>query len=91
MRLTTNNDILVSSKPEILGEVESFYGQLYTTVQTPVEDLAKDPRAKLTRDFSLYEISVSLKQLKNSKACVNGSPELVNAALVDPNELDRRH
>ncbi|CAH2242802.1 jg25121 [Pararge aegeria aegeria] len=40
-----------------------------------IEDLAKDPRAKLTRhytkdipDVSLYEISVALKQLKNGKA-----------------------
>ncbi|CAH2216236.1 jg22233, partial [Pararge aegeria aegeria] len=41
----------------------------------PVDVSAKDPRAKLTRHFtednpdvSLYEISMALKQLKNSKA-----------------------
>ncbi|CAH2215544.1 jg20938 [Pararge aegeria aegeria] len=73
----TNNGSLVSSKPGIWREVGYFYGQLYSTVQTPVEDemMAKDPRAKLTRHYtedipvvSLYEVSVALEQLKNGKA-----------------------
>lgn len=55
--------------------MEKFYGQLYTTIQRLVEDLAKDPRAKLTGhytqdipDASLYEISMALKQLKDKNS-----------------------
>ena len=74
-RLKTDDGNLISSKPEILGEVEKFYGQLYTSTQKPVDNLAEDPRAKLTRhytedipDVSLDEISMALEHLKNNKA-----------------------
>ncbi|XP_063542661.1 uncharacterized protein LOC134751209 [Cydia strobilella] len=74
-KLKTDDGRIISSKPELLGEVEKFYGQLYTTTRAPVVDLARDPRARLTRhytedipDVSLYEISMALKQLKNGKA-----------------------
>jgi hypothetical protein len=73
-RLKTEDGSIISSTPEILKEIESFYRQLYST-QTPVESKARDPRAKLTRhytvdipDVSLYEIRMALKQLKNNKA-----------------------
>lgn len=74
-KLKTDDGRSVSSKPEIMREVEKFYGQLYTSTRKPVTNLAKDPRARLTRhytedipDVSLYEISMALKQLKNNKA-----------------------
>lgn len=74
-RLKTEDGRIVTSKPELLREVEKFYGQLYTSTQKPVSNVANDPRAKLTRhytedipDVSLYEISMALKQLKNNKA-----------------------
>ncbi|XP_013144778.1 PREDICTED: uncharacterized protein LOC106108224 [Papilio polytes] len=73
-KLKTEEGRVVSARPEILSEVERFYGQLYAT-QKPVTDLAEDPRARLIRhytedipDVSLDEISVALKQLQNNKA-----------------------
>ena len=74
-QLRTDSGLLVSSKPEVLREVESFYGQLYTSYKKPTISSAKDPRAELTRhyseeipDVSLSEISAALRQLKNNKA-----------------------
>ncbi|CAG9133026.1 unnamed protein product [Plutella xylostella] len=74
-QLKTNTGNTVSSVPEILGEIERFYGQLYTTTQNPITSGAHDSRAPLTRhytedipDVSLDEISIALKQLKNNKA-----------------------
>lgn len=74
-KLKTDDGRIVSAKPELLGEIERFYGQLYTSTRNPVTNLANDPRARLTRhytedipDVSLYEIRMALKQLKNSKA-----------------------
>ena len=74
-KLRTDDGNLVSSKPVILRELESVYGQLYTSSQQPVINRPNDPRAKLTRhytedipDISLYEIRMALKQLKNNKA-----------------------
>ena len=73
--LKTDDGRILSAKPELLREIESFYGQLYTSTSKPVVDLANDPRARLTRhytedipDVSLYEIRMALKQLKNNKA-----------------------
>ncbi|KAL0902204.1 hypothetical protein ABMA27_000129 [Loxostege sticticalis] len=74
-KLKTEDGITISSKPELLEEIEKFYGQLYTSLRLPVSNLAEDPRARLTRhytedipDVSLYEIRMALKQLKNNKA-----------------------
>ena len=74
MKLKTEDGTIILSKGELLREVEKFYGQLYKSLQ-PAPCLAKDPRAKLTRhhkedipDVSLYEIGITLKQLKNNKA-----------------------
>jgi endonuclease/exonuclease/phosphatase family metal-dependent hydrolase len=74
-RLKTEDGRVVSSKPELLSEIERFYGQLYTSTRRPEVGPAEDPRARLTRhytddipDISLYEIRMALKQLKNSKA-----------------------
>jgi len=74
-KLKTDNTVIISSKDEILGEVQKFYGQLYKSSQNPVVGLAYDPRSNLTRhytedipDVSLYEIRMALKQLKNGKA-----------------------
>ena len=73
-RLKTEDGKIISSTPEILREIESFYRQLYSSI-TPGQSRARDPRAKLTRhytedipDVSLYEIRMALKQLKNNKA-----------------------
>lgn len=73
-KLKTDSGNIISSKPEILGEFEKFYGQLYTASQGPVPSTS-DARARLTRhytedipDVSLYEIRTALKQLKNNKA-----------------------
>ncbi|CAG9133694.1 unnamed protein product [Plutella xylostella] len=74
-QLKSDTGNTVSSVPEILGEIERFYGQLYTTTQNPITSGAHDSRAPLTRhytedipDVSLDEISIALKQLKNNKA-----------------------
>ncbi|CAH2207566.1 jg8048 [Pararge aegeria aegeria] len=56
-RLKTDNGSLISSKPEILSEVEKFYGQLYTSTQKPVESLAK----------KLYMLGVSLRDQMSQK------------------------
>ncbi len=73
-KLKAEDGSVASTKAEVLGEIERFYGQLYTSVTRPVSSVA-DPRAKLTRhytedipDISLYEIRMALKQLKNNKA-----------------------
>ena len=74
-RLKINDGSIISTKPEILRELERFYGQLYTSTRQPSVGTARDARAKLTRhytedipDISLYEIRMALKQLKNNKA-----------------------
>ncbi|XP_026318269.1 uncharacterized protein LOC113229013 [Hyposmocoma kahamanoa] len=50
-KLKTDDGSIISSKSEILKEVESFYRQLYFT-KAPVESEAKDARAKLTRHYT---------------------------------------
>ncbi|CAH2092277.1 unnamed protein product [Euphydryas editha] len=74
-RLKTDSGTIVTSKPEVMREIEKYYGQLYTSSRAPVPKAANDKRAKLTRhytedipDVSLYEIRGALKQLKNNKA-----------------------
>ncbi|KAI8420615.1 hypothetical protein MSG28_007859 [Choristoneura fumiferana] len=74
-KLKIDDGSIISSKPELLRELERFYEQLYASTQKPVVGAAQDTRAKLTRhytedipDISLYEIRVALKQLKNNKA-----------------------
>ncbi|XP_063635113.1 uncharacterized protein LOC134805838 [Cydia splendana] len=74
-KLKREDGSIASSKAEVLGEIERFYGQLYTSIAKPVDSLVGDPRAKLSRhytedipDISLYEIRMALKQLKNNKA-----------------------
>ncbi|KAJ8710185.1 hypothetical protein PYW07_009551 [Mythimna separata] len=74
-KLMTDDGRVLSAKSELLGEIEAFYGQLYTSIFKPTANLANDPRARLTRhytedipDVSLYEIGMALKQLKNNKA-----------------------
>ncbi|XP_022815787.1 uncharacterized protein LOC111349058 [Spodoptera litura] len=73
-KLKAEDGSVASTKAEVLGEIETFYGQLYASVTKPVSSVA-DPRARLTRhytedipDISLYEIRMALKQLKNNKA-----------------------
>ncbi|KAF9787563.1 hypothetical protein SFRURICE_001615 [Spodoptera frugiperda] len=51
-RLKTEDGSVISSKSEILGELERFYGQLYTSTRQPIVGTARDPRAKLTRHYN---------------------------------------
>ncbi|KAG7311613.1 hypothetical protein JYU34_002661 [Plutella xylostella] len=69
-QLKTDTGNTVSSVPEILGEIERFYGQLYTTTQNPITSGAHDSRAPLTRHYTedIPDVSIALKQLKNNKA-----------------------
>ncbi|KAG6440869.1 hypothetical protein O3G_MSEX001433 [Manduca sexta] len=74
-RLKTDGGRMVSTRAEVLREIERFYGQLYTSVAKPTASSAEDPRAELIRhfsddipDISLCEIEMALKQLKNNKA-----------------------
>ena len=74
-KLTTFSGKIVTSKPDILAEVENFYGKLYASkASRPQPDLG-DPRATLSRHLSenlpevtQNEISIALGQLKNGKA-----------------------
>ncbi|CAG4950052.1 unnamed protein product [Colias eurytheme] len=66
---------VVTSKPEILSEVENFYSRLYASHAPQPRSTNQDPRATLIRhyteelpDISLHEIELALKQLKNGKA-----------------------
>ncbi|CAG4978182.1 unnamed protein product [Parnassius apollo] len=80
MRLQSLTDLtayrhLVSGTPEILSEIERFYGQLYTSSLEPHASVNNDPRASLIRhysddiaDVSLSEIRVALQHLKNGRA-----------------------
>ncbi|CAG4922110.1 unnamed protein product [Colias eurytheme] len=75
-KLTTSMGSVVTSKPEILSEVEDFYSRLYAShAPQPESTCSQDPRATLTRhytedlpDISLHEIELALGQLKNGKA-----------------------
>ncbi|CAG9116278.1 unnamed protein product [Plutella xylostella] len=66
---------IVVSKPEVLAEIEGFYGQLYAShAQKSVAQLT-DSRAPLIRHYTDYipdvdigEIRIALEQLKNNKA-----------------------
>ncbi|XP_072943439.1 uncharacterized protein [Epargyreus clarus] len=73
-QLRTGAGTTVATRPEVLREIEKFYGQLYTTSRAPLRPVF-DKRATLTRhytedipDVSLYEIRMALKQLKNNRA-----------------------
>ncbi|CAG4942909.1 unnamed protein product [Parnassius apollo] len=74
-KLKTECGNIVSGTPEILSEIERFYGQLYTSSLEPHASVSNDPRASLIRhysddipDVSLSEIRMALHHLKNSKA-----------------------
>lgn len=74
-RLTTASGSTAISKPEILAEIEDFYGRLYASQASPPSSSERDSRATLTRHFtedlpeiSLGEIEIALGQLKNGKA-----------------------
>lgn len=65
---------IVVSKPEILSEVENFYGQLYASHASQPDPENEDSRATLTRyftkdrpEFSQHEIEAAFRQLKNGK------------------------
>ncbi|KAA5646787.1 hypothetical protein F3G58_33620, partial [Pseudomonas aeruginosa] len=74
-KLTKKDGQILASKPEILKELEDFYGGLYTSKATmPVSDPA-DVRATLSRHYtdelpqiSVDEIGMALENLKNGKA-----------------------
>ncbi|XP_047533375.1 uncharacterized protein LOC125068313 [Vanessa atalanta] len=75
-KLKTENGKVVTSRPEIVGEVERFYGQLFSSrSDKPVGISIDDQRAPLTRHYSEElpvvdqgEIRAALEQLKNNKA-----------------------
>ena len=75
-KLRTADGRIVTSKSEILEEVEDFYGHLYSTrTAKPAEHSVDDHRAELTRhytedipDVDQCEIRAALEQLKNNKA-----------------------
>ncbi|CAK1584434.1 unnamed protein product [Parnassius mnemosyne] len=74
-KLKTECGSIVSGAPEILSEIERFYGQLYTSSLEPHASVSNDPRASLIRhysddipDVSLSEIRMALQHLKNGKA-----------------------
>ncbi|XP_072931484.1 uncharacterized protein [Epargyreus clarus] len=49
-RLKTESGTIVSSKPEVLREID--YGQLYTSARVPAHKTVNDKRAKLTRHYT---------------------------------------
>ncbi|CAK1590592.1 unnamed protein product [Parnassius mnemosyne] len=74
-RLKTECGSIVSGTPDILSEIERFYGQLYTSSLEPHASVSNDPRASLIRhysedipDVSLSEIRMALQHLKNGKS-----------------------
>ncbi|KAI8440552.1 hypothetical protein MSG28_001794 [Choristoneura fumiferana] len=74
-KLTTTDGVVVSSRPEILSEIENFYRQLYAMHASQPDPENEESRATLTRHFtedlpevSLNEIAMALRQLKNGKA-----------------------
>jgi hypothetical protein len=58
-KLKTEDDRVILSRPELMAEIENFYGQLYTTSRAPVTK-ASDPRTKLTRHYTEDIPDVSL-------------------------------
>ncbi|CAG4984479.1 unnamed protein product [Parnassius apollo] len=88
-KLKTECGNIVCGTPEILSEIERFYGQLYTSPLEPHASVSKDPRASLIRhysddipDVSLSEIRMALHHLKNGKAAGGDgiTAELLKAA-----------
>jgi hypothetical protein len=74
-KLTTASGVVVASKPEVLSEVEDFYGRLYASHSSRPDPENKEARATLTRHFtedlpenSVEEIEIVLGQLNNGKA-----------------------
>ncbi|CAG4970592.1 unnamed protein product [Parnassius apollo] len=74
-KLKTECGSIVSGTPEILSEIERFYGQLYTSSLEPHASVSNDTRASLTRhysddipDVSLSDIRMALQHLKNGRA-----------------------
>ena len=75
-KLRTENGSLVTSRPEVLAEVEKFYGILYAAhAPVPAARDSNDLRATLVRhytddlpDIDVGEIEIALRQLKNNKS-----------------------
>ncbi|XP_048481070.1 uncharacterized protein LOC125489368, partial [Plutella xylostella] len=74
-KLRSADGNIVASKPEVLAEIEGFYGQLYAShAQKSVAQLT-DSRAPLIRHYTddipdddISDIRIAIEQLKNNKA-----------------------
>lgn len=76
-KLTTADGRVVSSKPEILSEVEDFYGCIYAS-QSPVpEPVLRDPRATLDQHYTdeLPDISINEIELASKLQKIGKSPD----------------
>lgn len=74
-KLKTADGRIAASKPELLNDIESFYGHLYTSRAAMSANRNADLRAPLTRhyiddipDVDQGEIEIARRQLKNGKA-----------------------
>ncbi|KAI5643455.1 hypothetical protein NE865_04439 [Phthorimaea operculella] len=72
-KLTTSNGVTVTWVPEILAEIEHFYGNLYLCLacEMPPPDATLEPRGPLSRHFTedlpdidIDKIGAALRQLK---------------------------
>ncbi|CAK1598390.1 unnamed protein product [Parnassius mnemosyne] len=55
---------IVSGTPEILSEIERFYGQLYTSSLEPHATVSNDPRASFIRHYSDNIPDISLSEIR---------------------------
>lgn len=74
-KLKTSDGRIVISVPEILAEIEDFYGQLHASHSPQPQPDAKDHKATLTchfkddlPDVEMDKIETALGQLSNGKA-----------------------
>lgn len=75
-KLTTDDRVVLSSRPTVLSEIENFYSRLYASHASQPIPENEDSRATLTRHFTelnrppevnLDEIEMAFWQLKNGK------------------------
>ncbi|XP_026324338.1 uncharacterized protein LOC113233423 [Hyposmocoma kahamanoa] len=83
-KLTTHDGLTVTSKPQILAEIEDFYGRLYAVNAPRVQRDNHDLRATLTRHYTDDLPEISQDEIVRKTSTPEHRPPSKNATTTDP-------